>query len=429
MKETSIHRRTLLKGALAASTLPLLPASVGRAAELTQKYAGTTLHVMLGAGGGSWEAYRLSSEEFGKLTGIQFDYTFLPDANAYTKTVLDVTTGTNAFDGYVYTYPWKGELGPYFADLEKLVPSIESAPPLDLNDYPGDVIDAYGRVDGKLIGLPILGDATMLVWNRAQYAQVGLDPAAQPKTWEEVAANGGKLKAAGLGGFGLPGGKGWQVSCMWIILFAKYGGEYFGENYAPQFNSEAGLNATKFMVEQLQPLAPAGNLTWDFPEMLDALTTGTAGQGMMWPGGFGTMLDPKQSKTAADLSFEATPEASLLGGWAVGINDASPSKEAAGLWAAYLASREVQRDAPAPARISVLSDPQLQKTRIHFAAVLQALSGKLALFPNVPQSAQIITYMYEELNAALGGEKTPEQTVNDLQASIEEFIAGLGIRK
>ena len=251
---------------------------------------------MLGAGGGSWEAYRLSSEQFAGLTGIKFDYTFLPDTNAYTKTVLDVTTGTNAFDGYVYTYPWKGELAPYFADLEALVPTIESAPSLDLTDYPGDVIDAYGRVNGKLIGLPILGDATMMVWNRAQYEKAGLDPTAAPKTWEEVAANGKKLKAAGLNGFGLPGGKGWQVSIMWIILFFKYGGEYFGPNYAPQFNSEPGIKAAKFLVDELQPLAPAGNLTWDFPEMLDGLMTGVSGQGMMWPGGFGAMLDPKQSK-------------------------------------------------------------------------------------------------------------------------------------
>jgi ABC-type glycerol-3-phosphate transport system substrate-binding protein len=103
-----MDRRTLLKSALAVSALPLLPAGIGRAAELTQKYSGTTLRVMLGAGGGSWEVYRQSSEQFAGLTGIKFEYTFLPDTNAYTKTVLDVTTGTNAFDGYVYTYPWKG---------------------------------------------------------------------------------------------------------------------------------------------------------------------------------------------------------------------------------------------------------------------------------------------------------------------------------
>ena len=407
----------------------MLSTRPGRAAGLTQKYAGTTLKVMLGAGGGSWEAYRLSSEKFAGLTGIKFNYTFLPDSNAYTKTVLDVSSGTNAFDGYVYTYPWKGELAPYFADLEKVVPTIDGAPSLDLDDYPGDVIEAYGRVDGKLIGLPILGDATMLVWNKAQYEKVGLDPMAAPKTWADVVANGQKLKDAGLGGYALPGGKGWQVACTWIIAFARFGGEYFGDNYAPQFNSEAGKNATKLLVEQLQGLAPAGNLTWDFPEMLDALNTGTAGQGMMWPGGFGTMLDPNQSKEAANLAFEATPEASLLGGWAVGVNDASANKEAAALWATYLASREVQRDAPAPARISVLSDPELIAKRPHFPQVLQALSGKLALFPNVPQSAQIINYMHDELNAALSGDKSADEATDAIQASVEEFIVSLDIRK
>jgi hypothetical protein len=73
----------------------------------------------------------------------------------------------------------------------------------------------------------------MLVWNRAQYGKAGLDPDAAPGTWEEVAANGRALEDAGFHGFGLPGGKGWQVSIMWIILFAKYGGEYFGPDYAP----------------------------------------------------------------------------------------------------------------------------------------------------------------------------------------------------
>lgn len=422
-----MDRRTLLKGAAAASTVFMLPAGIVRASELTRKYAGTTLRVMLGAGGGSWEAYRQSSEQFAGLTGINFEYTFLPDTNAYTKTVLDVTTGTNAFDGYAYTYPWKGELGAHFADLEALVPTIEGAT-LDLDDYPGDVINAYGRVDGKLIGLPILGDATMLVWNKAQYEKAGLDPNKAPATWEEVAENGRKLQEAGFYGFGLPGGKGWQVSIMWIILFAKYGGEYFGPNFAPQFNTEPGKRAARFLVDELQPLAPPGNLTWDFPEMLDALMTGTSGQGMMWPGGFGAMLDPDQSAEAANLGFRSTPEASLLGGWAVGVNDASPNREAAALWAAYLASRNVQRDAPAPARISVLGDPALQEKRIHFAATLEALSGTLALFPNVPQSAQIITYMYDELNAALGGEKSADQAMDDLQNSVEEFIVSLNIR-
>jgi ABC-type glycerol-3-phosphate transport system substrate-binding protein len=47
----------------------------------------------------------------------------------------------------------------------------------------------------------------------------------------------------------------------------------------------------------------------------------------------------------------------------------------------------------------------------------------------VPQSAQIVTYLYEQLNAALGGDKTSDEAMDAVQASVEEFIVSLGIRK
>jgi multiple sugar transport system substrate-binding protein len=424
-----MDRRTVLRGAATASALSLFPFSLARAAGLPDKYKGTTLKVMLGAGGGAFDVYKKMTEAFTQQTGINFDFTTLPDTDYYSKIVLDVSTGTNSFDAYLYTYFWKGELEAGFADLEKLVPSIAGAPALGLDDYPGQVVDVYGRSNGKLIGLPVLGDATMFVWNKAQYQAAGLDPAAAPKTWEEVVANGKKLETAGKNGFGLPAGKGYQVACLWMILFAKFGGEYFGANFKPQFNSDAALKATKFMVDQLQPMAPKGNLTWDFNEMLDGLATGVSGQGMMWPGGFGRMLDPKQSTEATNLSYEATPDASLLGGWAVGVNDNSAQKEAAALWAAYLASADAQKQGPAPARISVLSDPALVKDHPQYPEVLQALSGKLAQFPNVPQSGQVVTFMYDELNAALSGDKTAEVAMGDLNNEVEQFIVSLNIRK
>ena len=206
-----MDRREFLTSVGALSALSVLPVSFSQAAELTKKYSGTTLRVMLGAGGGAFDVYKKMTEAFTEQTGITFDYTTLPDADYYSKIVLDVTTGTNAFDAYLYTYFWKGELAAGFADLEKLVPTIESAPALGLDDYPGQVVEVYGRSNGKLIGLPVLGDATMFVWNKAQYKDVGLDPNAPPKSWEEVVANGQKLKAGrqerlrSAGGQGLSG--------------------------------------------------------------------------------------------------------------------------------------------------------------------------------------------------------------------------------
>jgi len=118
-----------------------------------------------------------------------------------------------------------------------------------------------------------------------------------------------------------------------------------------------------------------------------------------------------------------------LGGWSVGVNDKSANRDAAVLWAAFLASAEAQKQGPAPARISVLSDPELVKLHPQYPAVLQALSGKLAQFPNVPQSAQVVTYLFEELNAALSGDKTADQAIDDVQNQVDQFIVSLGIRK
>ncbi len=122
-----------------------------------------------------------------------------------------------------------------------------------------------------------------------------------------------------------------------------------------------------------------------------------------------------------NLAFRSTLEASLLGGWAVGVNDLSADRRPPAYWSAYLASKEVQRDAPAPSCIPAPGDPELQKTRIHYKATLDALSGKLALFPNVPQSAQIITYLYKELNSALGGGQSADAAMDKVQAQVEEI--------
>ena len=103
-----MDRREFLTSVGALSALSVLPVSFSQAAELTKKYSGTTLRVMLGAGGGAFDVYKKMTEAFTQQTGITFDYTTLPDADYYSKIVLDVTTGTNAFDAYLYTYFWKG---------------------------------------------------------------------------------------------------------------------------------------------------------------------------------------------------------------------------------------------------------------------------------------------------------------------------------
>ena len=399
---------------------------------LPRTYAGQTISVLTGTGP-AFDYFKELSQDFMSQTGVTVEFTGLSYNEQYQKLLLDLTSGAGSFDAFAFAYQWKHEIASFSADLATIPADLPGAPDLGLADYPPRVLDVYSKVDGKLIGLPFLGDVTLLVWNKEQYAAAGLNPEVGPTTWSEIVANGHKLQGHGHYGFGLPAGKSAQTANIWMLDFAARGGRYFDAAFQPQFDSPAGKAAMAFVVQDLQPIAPPGNLTWDFPEMLNSLTTGQAAQAMMWPGGFGALLDPSQSATAHSVAWAPMPGAALLGGWSLGVSEASRGKAAAMLFAAWLTSPETQRRAAklggSPARISTLSDPALIKDHPYWPVVLQAMRGDVTEFPPVKEAEQVVIMIYEEVNAAAAGLKTPDEASAALQAKVLEFVKQRGYLK
>lgn len=432
----NISRRHFNAGMAA---LPLLaagwkPAWADAADDLTKSlpkdYAGTTLRVLIGAGG-VWDKMIAAQKDFTEATGIRIENTGLAYNDQYQKMILDTVSKSGSYDIYTFAYQWKYELEPVLADLEAI--DVPGAPALDLDDYPPKVLSIYGKLGDKLVGLPVIGDVTLFAWNKADYAAAKLDPAHAPATWDEVYANGKAMQSGDLYGYSLPAGKSIQATVTWILLFKALGGEYFDANWTPQFNSEAGVGAMKFLVEKLQAIAPPGNLTWDFPEMLTSFTTGQSGQTMMWPGGFGTVLDPKESAVADKVAWAPTPQVSLLGGWAMGVNNRSAAQKAAKLYVAWMTSKALwQRTALegwAPTRISILEDPAVLKASPVAPAVLAGLKGNVAEYPPVKQAEQVHIMIFDEVNAAAAKVKTPEQAAADLQGKVTALMKKTGYLK
>ena len=146
---------------------------------LPRTYAGTTLRL-------TW-ANTPSYQEVGKFctaftdaTGIQLDFVQMLQADRYQKLILDVTSKTNAFDVYITAYQWKDEVAPYVIDVTHLDQEVKGVPPMEWDDYPKAALDAYARYGDKYIAIPIIGDASMLVWNKRARAQAGLDPNGVP---------------------------------------------------------------------------------------------------------------------------------------------------------------------------------------------------------------------------------------------------------
>jgi multiple sugar transport system substrate-binding protein len=396
---------------------------------LPRTYSGTTLNIVWGPEPVN-SAIANFAREFQDATGINIQWTNVAHAERYQKIILDLTSNTNSFDVYLNAYQWKQELAPYVIDHSKLDQEVKGAPPMDLDDYPKRALEVQGKVGDKLMAIPLNGSVTFLVWNKKAYQAAGIDPNTAPKTWDEVYQNGLKLRTGNQFGYNMPAGKNIQAACQWITLFHGLGGTYLDAKGMPNFGGDAALGAMKLMAERLEKVSPPGNLTWDNPEMINAVATGQAAQGFMWTGGFSTLLDPAKSVVADSLGYAPCPQGALLGGWAVSVNAKSKSLNAAKLFVAWLTCKENGvRLAPLtgqPARISAFQDPAAVKKFPLLPAVLAGLSGPVAEYPPIKQSEQICIFIYNEANAVCSGTKRPEQGVADLQAKVTDFMKRRG---
>jgi multiple sugar transport system substrate-binding protein len=399
---------------------------------LPRTYAGRALNITWG----STPAYNQITAyctRFTEATGIELKFVALQQADRYQKMILDAASNTNSFDVSITAYQWKDEVAPYFADLSNIDKEIKGVPPLALDDYPQLALDAYSRVGTKMVTIPILGDASMLIWDKKALTEAGLSADETPPTWDAVVERGTKLVGGQRYGFNMPAGKSIQTACVWITLFHGFGGSYFDARGAPTFDSPASLKATRFMAERLGKISPPGNLTWDFPEMINSLASGRSAQGYMWAGGLSTLFDPAKSTVATTLGFSPTPEAVLLGGWGLGINARGRNVEAAKLFVGWLTSAAVAREialvSGSPCRTSTFHDPDVIAKYPGIPAVLKGMQGKVATYPPIKESEQLNIIIYDQVNAACAGTKTAEQAVADMQAGVTTFMRRRGYLK
>jgi multiple sugar transport system substrate-binding protein len=396
---------------------------------LPRRYAGQTIKILSGNDPVS-AIIGQASNAFAEATGTRLEFTFVNYADRYQKMMLDLTSNTGSFDVFNYAYQWKHEVADHLADLAAIDREIEGCPALDLADYPEKPLAIYGRVGQKLVALPNLGSSTFLIWNKQAYREAGLNPDAAPENWDQVFANAQRLRGGERYGFNQPAGKSIQTACLWMTLFHAFGGKYFSDAGQPQFDNPAAVRAIAFMAEKLQIVSPPGNLTWDFPEMLNSFATGQSTQGFMWPGGFSTILNPTRSVVSQHLGWRGTPGAALLGGWSVGVNARSRVQDAAKLYAAWLTSKEVVLrnaiETGQPCRISAFTDPGLVQRYPHFPAILASLQADIAEYVPIKEAEQINIIIYDEANAACAGMKPPQAAAADMQEKVVRFMRRRG---
>ena len=63
-------------------------------------------------------------------------------------------------------------------------------PDMKWDDYPAQPLAAYSKLGNKMVTIPIVGDVSLTIWNKAAYRAAGLDPEQGPATWKQLFDNG-----------------------------------------------------------------------------------------------------------------------------------------------------------------------------------------------------------------------------------------------
>lgn len=88
-----------------------------------------------------------------------------------------------------------------------------------------------GTYDGRIYGLPLLAEGSVLIWNKALFKQAGLDPEKGPSNWAEIEASAAAVDALGgdINGFYFAGACGGCNAFTFLPLVWASGGDIFAE--------------------------------------------------------------------------------------------------------------------------------------------------------------------------------------------------------
>ena len=283
---------------------------------------------------------------FEKHTGAKIVFTDYPENDLRSHIVADAANKAGGFQLYCLDNNYI----PLFASnnwVQPLDASIKPAYKLD------DVFDGLRGTytwDGKLYGLPIYAEVTILYYRKDLFKAAGLEV---PKTLEELEAAAAKLKQPpktfGIALRGLRG-EGMNVY-TWTQWLRSYGGDFLDPTMKPVFDSPAAVEGTEHYSKLIRDYGPPGSGTWGWPQVSSSFAAGRVAMTIESTAFYPTFTDAKQSNVADKIGYAVVPAgpkgafpANYSIGLAVAASVAPDSKEfgAASAFLQWATSQEME---------------------------------------------------------------------------------------
>ncbi|XQU09487.1 sugar ABC transporter substrate-binding protein [Halomonas sp. LY9] len=382
---------------------------------------------------------------------ITLDWVVLEENVLRQRMTTDIATGGGQFDVMtIGTYEV-----PIWAERGWLEP-LDSLP----DDYNEDDLLASVRdglsLDGTLHALPFYAESSMMYYRTDLFEQAGIEMPEQP-TWTQVRDWAEQLHGSeeGLAGICLRGKPGWGENMAFVsTLVNTFGGRWFDEQWNPELNSEAWNNAISFYVDLLSNYGPPGASSNGFNENLALFSRGNCAMWVDATSAAGKLYDENESDVAGTLGFAPAPIAETpkgshwLWSWALAIPASSEHKEAAQAFITWATSEEYIElvgetngwtSVPPGTRESTYANEQYTEAAPFAAFVLDAIKEAdptdSSLEPNpyvgvqfvgIPEFQSIGTQVGQTIAAALTGDTSVEQALDNAQRATERTMQRAG---
>ena len=424
--------KTLMRAATATLASALL-AGTALAAGDYGSFEGYTLRVKL-IGGAQYEPLYATIARWEEATGASVEILSRKNHFELDREIKqDIAAGTLDWCVGSNHTSFAPQYGNIYADLRDLISQDV------LDDFVPLVLE-HGTVDGRLVQLPRHSDVSNLFYiaslyqdadNRARFeAEYGyaLTP---PETWQQV-SDQAMFFADPPDFFGTQFvGKDEAVTGRFYEMLIAEGGELFTDDWAPAFNSEAGVRALSWFVDLYRANAvPVGvpNYLWDDTGL--GFASGTVALNLDWAGWSAFFNDPENSAIAGDVGLARAPmgSAGIRTGWSgshsFSITQTCDNPQAAASFVTFLTDHERQmveaRNGLLPTRTQVWDDAIAEFAAAGndfmvevFETYRQSMAEDAFTPPLIPEWIEVSNVLWPQLQAAIVGDKSAQEALDD----------------
>ncbi len=396
---------------------------------------------------------KLADDFTSKNPDIELEWVVLEENVLRQRVTTDIATKGGQYDIMTigtYEVPIWGKQG-WLVALDDLPESYDA----------DDILPAIRgglTVDGSLYAAPFYGESSMVMYRKDLMEKAGLEMPEAP-TWDFIAEAAKAMtdKDNEIYGVCLRGKAGWGENMAFLTAASNsFGARWFDMDWKPQFDTDAWKNTLTFYLDLMKEAGPPGASSNGFNENLALFQSGKCGMWIDATVAASFVTDPENSTVADQVGFALAPDNGLgkrgnwLWAWSLGIPAGTDSEASAKKfidWAtskdylALVAEKEGWASVPPGTRTSLYENPEYAK--IPFARMtIESINSADPQNPTVdpvpyvgvqfvaiPEFQGIGTAVGQQFSAALAGNITAEQALQNAQRLTEREMQKAGYPK